>query len=1058
MKKILLVPAVILLAAVTAAASNTPADVTLTFDGANIEIEWKGLTHTALAQYSVSRAGLVSGPYSVIASGLSVTKHTDALPDTTAAYFYTVQADVSGATGPASSPLGAYPYPPVSQEIIPYNAKVYMSWEKSADSAVESYRVYKADSLTGQAAGFVTAVDPEYLDTNAVNGKEAYYSVRAYDGVTQGARSVPLAAVAFAPPHAVQGFTASVTNTAVALAWSGKPVEGTYPFEGFNIYRGETFPAEEAGFLASVTITSYTDSTAAAGVPYYYMIKSFDTEGNTSLPSYAQAFIKTIPSVPSGLNASTDGSAVVATWQANIAREGVVMYEVYRDSAFLGNAASNLFTDYTVTPGVTYCYSVIAVNSEGSSAESAGYCVEIKPAAPVNLTAQRPSEGVAVVSWDALVSGVAIDGYNLYRADNTGIFPGTAQYEGITFTSVTETSLTPGELYFYKVTALSGAVEGYESLTVSVRPVNVPAEPSGFTVNAYSGYSVLSWDAAPEYDITAYDIFRSTTFSAYAKITSTSAVVYYDAPLVNGLAYNYIISAVNIFGASDTVTAQAVSAVPQAGELPSAPQNVTAVSEGEGRIVLSWDRPAGDVSKYRVYRASAPLSGVFYQELTPTVFVDAIMNTSLTWSVTTTGTYYYSVSAVDSYGAESPLSGEVSAAPFVRPAGVTDIELTDLNGRVLIRWKWDGPVFTHGPGVKYNVYRSTTGLDGSYGLRAQGVEKLYYEDACANTFASVMYFKVKSTDTFGNEDSSISDYNSINVSPVLSGPAVLAARPGAGRVILVWTVMTPQSFNVYRKTTLTAGGFGYPIAYNISFNVKEYEDRDVINGTEYIYSVAAVNSAGEGPKSMTVSAVPYEPAQLLNGNTLNASLQNKKDVSLSWNEAVQGTYEIAGYRVLRSADNGGSFNFLTQTAGVSYYDAATQWDNRYIYRVLVVDSKNNTDTAYRNAVIELPRPGNRVRVFSNLVDFSKGETLKLRYFAVQKGKIKLSIKTLSGMHVGTVTEQEHNEELSIMNPYESGDLFWDGKNRHGRPAAPGVYIIMLEAGGERVMERVGVVK
>lgn len=1058
MKKILLVMAAFFSAAVPAAASNIPSGVTLTFDGANIEIEWRGLTDTALAQYSVSRAESLSGPYTVIASGISVTKHTDALPDTAAAYFYRVQADVSGTTGPASAPLGTYPYPPAQKKAAPYNSKVYMSWEKSADTAVQSYRVFKSDNPAFETAGFVTVPNPEYLDLQAVNGKTAFYWVRSYNGLTQGARSVPVVVVPFAPPHSVRGFAASVTNGAVALSWTGRGIEGTYPIEGFKIYRGETFPVSEAGFIASVTGTSYTDSTAAAGVPYYYMIKSADVEGNTSLPSYAQAFIKTIPSAPSGISASTDGSFAAVSWKANNAREGVFIYEVYRDSVFLGTASSNLFTDYTAALGGAYCYGVIAKNSEGASAPSVVRCIEIKPVAPVNLAAQRPAQGKVTVSWNALVSGVAIDGYNLYRADSTGVFPGTAQYEGITYTSVNEASLTPGELYYYKVAALSGGIEGYESVTISVRPINAPAEPSGFTGTAYSGYAVLSWDTAPEYDITAYDIFRATTFSAYARITSTSAAIYYDTQLVNGTVYNYIISAVNIFGASNTTNAQAVSVVPQAGILPFAPQNVTAVSRGDGKIALSWGRPAGNVSKYRVYRATAPLSGVFYQELTGTVLVDSIMNTSLSWSVTTTGNYYYSVSTVDSYGAESALSGEVSAVPFVRPSGVTGIELTDLNARVLIRWRWNGPVFTYGPGLKYNIYRSNTGLDGSYELRASGVENMHYVDSYTNTFASVMYYKVKSVDAMGNEDAAVNDNDFINLSPVLSAPAVLAARAGAGIVTLVWTVMTPQSFNVYRRTTVTAGGFGSPIAYNISFNVKEYEDRNVTNGIEYIYAVAAVNNAGEGPKSMTVSAAPYAPPQLLNGNTINAVIQNKKDVSLSWNEAVPGTYEIAGYRVLRSSDNGGSFSVLTQTSAAAYYDDSTQWDNRYIYRVLVVDSKNNTDTAYRNAVIELPRPGNRVRVFSNLVDFSKGETLKLRYFTIQKGKIRLSIKTLSGMHVGTIIEREHSEELSGLNPYESGDLFWDGKNRHGRPVAPGVYIIMLEAGGDRVMERVAVIR
>src|SRR6185312_14029989 len=73
--------------------------------------------------------------------------------------------------------------------------------------------------------------------------------------------------------------TASST-TSVALTWNAATDTGGSGLAGYRIFRnGSSTP------LATVTTTSYSDTTVAANTSYTYTVRARDGAGNESLPS-----------------------------------------------------------------------------------------------------------------------------------------------------------------------------------------------------------------------------------------------------------------------------------------------------------------------------------------------------------------------------------------------------------------------------------------------------------------------------------------------------------------------------------------------------------------------------------------------------------------------------------------------------------------------------------------------------------------------------------------------------------------------------------------------------
>jgi len=240
---------------------------------------------------------------------------------------------------------------------------------------------------------------------------------------------------------------AAITDTAPSLSWNA-----TLAAVAYRVYR-------DGSPIAKVTSTAYADTGLTSSGSHSYTVRAQAKGGSLSSSSTAVSVLYDIdpPSDVTALSgpAASSGS-VTLQWTAatDTGGSGVVGYNVRRDGAYLGQAASPTFTDSSSVTDGSYTYQVRAEDAAGNrSANAASISVVIDstaPTAPVSLSAPSPTTSAPVLSWPASSDrGSGVAGYRVLR-------------EGVAIATVSGTSFTDGSLtadgsYTYTVRAVDGA-------------------------------------------------------------------------------------------------------------------------------------------------------------------------------------------------------------------------------------------------------------------------------------------------------------------------------------------------------------------------------------------------------------------------------------------------------------------------------------------------------------------------------------------------------------------------------------------------------------------------
>jgi len=278
----------------------------------------------------------------------------------------------------------------------------------------------------------------------------------------------------------------------------------------------------------------------------------------------------TPPAAPANVVATSGNTQVTITWNSVANADSYNIY--WSTSAGVTKASGNKINNATspyvqtgLTNGTPIYYVVTAVNSAGESADSAEASatpVVAIPSAPTGVSALS-ANAQNTISWNDSFGATS---YNLYWATATGVtqLSGT-QIMGVT-SPYTHSALTNGQPYFYVVTAANGAGESVDSAEVSatpVAPVVPPDAPANVQAVAGNTQISLTWDAVA--GASSYNIYWSTSNGVTkANGTQIASVTspYAHTSLMNGVAYYYVVTAVN--GNGESVDSSQASAIPAA--------------------------------------------------------------------------------------------------------------------------------------------------------------------------------------------------------------------------------------------------------------------------------------------------------------------------------------------------------------------------------------------------------------------------------------------------------------------------------------------------------------
>ena len=330
----------------------------------------------------------------------------------------------------------------------------------------------------------------------------------------------------------------------------------------------------------------------------------------TSNPSYASVY----------LDGSYEGYTPITIYGVEVGEHQVkVTYTGY----------SNYITTCTVWNGQT---AYVTANLGGT--------------APTGLTATA-GNGQVTLTWNSVSNAYY---YKIYRSNSA---TGTYSYIGTAYsTSYTNTGLTNGQTYYYKVSAVDYSYnESALSSYVSATPTAGISTPTGLTATAGNGQVTLTWNSVS--NAYYYKIYRSNSATGtYSYIGTAYSTSYTNTGLTNGQTYYYKVSAVD-YSYNESALSSYVSATPTAGI--STPTGLTATA-GNGQVTLTWNS-VSNAYYYKIYRSNSATGTYSY---IGTAYSTSYTNTGLTSGQT----YYYKVSAVDYSYNESALSSYASATPW----------------------------------------------------------------------------------------------------------------------------------------------------------------------------------------------------------------------------------------------------------------------------------------------------------------------------------------------------------------------------------------------------------
>ncbi len=782
------------------------------------------------------------------------------------------------------------------------------------------------------------------------------YRVGAFDATTSSPWSTELAVTMPARPIAPPGsLSASIAGTQdVRLAWA----DGGGEKDGFKIERSsEALPFNQIATIDAQSVF-YQDSGLAPGT-YHFRIRAYKGNYHSEYSNGVTIIVSPVITeplrAPSFLIATASSATEVRlSWIENSTSETGIRVERSLDGAAffdLINLPENStgYVDSSVQANTAYFYRLIAFDSNQSSIPSNVASVSMPvpfQLLPLSLSAVLATATSIQLEWGNQ-NNSSSTGFRLERKTGNGVAFELLTLSEIGITHYTDSSLSPGTTYSYRVREIEGnQVYPYSVLvTISTPAVEtVPSLPSGLVAEILSSREVkLNWNDNSN-DETGFRLERSTADGSFSLLINVSGGTnFYTDTILPATHYRYRVFAFNHAGLSGP--SNEIELIPPADiSMPLPPSNLTGVVRSPTSIALSWSDNSSDETGFVIFRSSGgPLTEIYRADANATAFVDNYVSQN--------STYSYLVRSFNNVGASVNPSNTITIttpAPVISVVPPSDLRAAAITDKTAsLFWVDNSADETSYVVRRINPNGSSVNLD----LTADSTRADITGLQPLSTYRFVVL-------TNGNPllPSNELVFTTLEGAPAILAAPVLNATPLSSSAInLNWT--DPNTAEIGYELQRMNGANWIEVT-STGPSVTHFTDGGLTQGTRYYYRVRAVatNSPAFSNWALADAALAY-PA--LEAPFLAATIISSSQINLSWT----ANDRAIGYRLQRSLNGTDSWVQIANLGqdAIAFEDRDLNSDTQYFYRVTAMgnpelDSSPSTVQSARTLGIQLSQP------------------------------------------------------------------------------------------------------
>ena len=566
------------------------------------------------------------------------------------------------------------------------------------------------------------------------------------------------------------------------------------------------------------------------------VLRLFTTTGSTA--AYREYATTDVASQPLNPVAQFGDEKATVSWTApsDFGADANVTYRVESSDGQFWCETINLSCEVTgLTNGVSYNFTVVAINSEGAGVSSTSVSATPKRRAdaPTDVTAVY-GNATATVSWSApTYNGGASIGSYLVTSNPDGKTCSTSVTR-----SCSVTGLTNGVEYTFTVQASNVVGLSLPSLSsAAVVPRTVPGAPASLVGTSGNTKATVSWVAPASTGGAAISGYRVVATPGGQSCTTDSSTFTCEfSGLTNGTAYTFAATAQNSEGTS--ATASTGSVVPST--TPSAPGKPLLVGVSDQSISLTWTSPSSTGgAAITSYLVTSNPGGKTCTSLAST--------RACTVTGLTNGTAYtFTVVAINVAGSSVDSAASNSGTPRTTPGAPTSVSAVFGNASATVSWV--AP--TSDGGFAIASYKVVSVADSGKSCTVTAPTTSCTVTGLTN--GTSYTFKVTATNGAALVGSASAASNSVvpKTTPGVASALVATAQDSAVKV--AWTAPSSNGGATITKYVVTAN----PGSRTCTTSTTTCAVTSLTNGTSYTFTVVASNEVGDGASSAGVTAVP----------------------------------------------------------------------------------------------------------------------------------------------------------------------------------------------------------